>query len=173
VRDLQEAVTSSAPPADVIHRMRTQVEATAAELKGFVVPESRQLAGHLREVPGRGQALAPVFTPAEWDEQHVRGHVRLGRFYLGGNGAAHGGVLPLLFDEVLGRLANTGRTRSRTAYLHVDYRAITPIGPTLEVRARFDREEGRKRFLTGEVVHEGVVTAQAQGLFVELREGQP
>jgi hypothetical protein len=76
-------------------------------------------------------------------EQHVVGRVAFGRFYLGGNGAAHGGAIPLVFDEVMGRLANTGgRPPSRTASLHVNYRSITPIERELQLTARFDREEG-------------------------------
>jgi acyl-CoA thioesterase FadM len=70
------------------------------------------------------------------------------------------------------RLANTGRSRSRTAYLHVNFRAISPIGHELRVTARVDRIEGRKRFLTGAIHHHGTLTADAEGLFVELRPGQ-
>jgi acyl-coenzyme A thioesterase PaaI-like protein len=118
--------------------------------------------------------MAPQFFPTVSDTEHVEGHVTFGRFYLGGNGAAHGGTIPLLFDEVLGRLANTGdRAKSRTAYLNVDYRAITPIGVELEVRARFELEEGRKRFLSGEIVNGATICAEAHGLFVALRPGQP
>jgi hypothetical protein len=173
VRDFQEALTASHPPIEVMRDVRSLITQSTRRLSPYAVPESGQLAGHLQEYPGRAQALAPVFVPHEWDSDHAAGHVTLGRFYLGGNGAAHGGVLPLLFDEVLGRLANTGRTRSRTAFLHVDYRAVTPIGPQLDVRARVDRIEGRKRWLSGEVMHAGVVCAEASGLFIELRDGQP
>jgi acyl-coenzyme A thioesterase PaaI-like protein len=173
VREFQEALTASHPTAEVMREVRSLVAGATSRLSPYAVPESGQLAGHLQEYPGRAQALAPVFVPGEWDSDHSAGHVTLGRFYIGGNGAAHGGALPLLFDEVLGRLANTGRTRSRTAFLHVDYRAITPIGPRLDVRARVDRIDGRKRWLSGEVTHDGVVCAEATGLFVELRDGQP
>ena len=99
--------------------------------------------------------------------------VTLGRFYLGSGGAAHGGVLGLIFDEAMGRLANTGRSRARTAYLRVNFQAITPIGPELRVTAQVDRVEGRKRFLSGAIYHDGELTADAQGLFIELRPGQP
>jgi acyl-coenzyme A thioesterase PaaI-like protein len=109
----------------------------------------------------------------EWDDEHVSARVALSRFYLGAGGAAHGGVLGLVFDELMGRLANTSRSRSRTAYLHVNFRAITPIGPELRVSARVDRIEGRKRFLTGTIHYGDALTADADGLFVELRPGQP
>jgi hypothetical protein len=77
-------------------------------------------------------------------------------------------------DEILGRLANSGgRTRSRTAYLHVDYRSVTPIGEELTFDGRFDRVEGRKRYLSGRMYRGEVLVTEANGLFVELRPGQP
>jgi acyl-coenzyme A thioesterase PaaI-like protein len=114
------------------------------------------------------------FVADEQDETSITGRVVFDRFYLGGNGAAHGGALPLLFDEVLGMLGNSaGRTRARTAYLHVNYRAITPVDRELVLRAAIEREDGRKRFVTS-TLHDGDrLVADAEGLFVELRPGQP
>jgi acyl-coenzyme A thioesterase PaaI-like protein len=148
---------------------RDVAEALAAHRVG----EREQITGHRLDLPGRGQALTPAFHVDERDEKHATGTFRLGRYYLGGNGAAHGGVIPLMFDEVLGRLANTGRSRARTAYLHVNFRSITPIGPELRLTARFSREEGRKRYLTATIHHGDVLTADAEGLFMALRPGPP
>jgi acyl-coenzyme A thioesterase PaaI-like protein len=142
-------------------------------LSAFLAPERQQITGYRLDLPGRGQAFAPVFEPNRWDEQQVTGTVTLGRYYLGGNGAAHGGAVPLLFDEVMGRLASTGRKPARTAYLHVNFRAITPIDTELRLETHFDREEGRKRFLVGTLYHGDVLCADAEALFVELRPGQP
>jgi acyl-coenzyme A thioesterase PaaI-like protein len=104
----------------------------------------------------------------------VDARVTFGRFQLGGNGAVHGGVLPLLFDEVLGRLANSGRTVARTAYLTVNFRHITRIGVEHTLVAELDRIAGRKRHLRG-VLRDptGRVVSDAEGLFVELRPDQP
>ena len=42
--------------------------------------------------------------------------------------AVHGGVLPLMFDSVFGMVIHgAGRPISRTGFLHVDYRKVTPI----------------------------------------------
>ncbi len=173
LRLAQERITTASPPHDVVAETADSLEKLAASLAPFEVDESRQIAAHRIDLPGRGQSLVPVMHLDEWDDQHVSAHVTLGRFHLGAGGAAHGGVLGLIFDETMGRLANTGRPRSRTAYLHVNFRAITPIGPRLRVSARVDRIEGRKRFLTG-TIHDGdTLTADAEGLFVELRPGQP
>ena len=50
---------------------------------------------------------------------------------------------------------------------------MTPVGVELEVRVWMDRIEGRKRFVRGELKHGPVLCAEAEGLFVELLEGQP
>ena len=84
-------------------------------LEAFQVPVSEQVVGQL-DLPGRGQSLVPAFHVDRADDDSVGGRVSFSRFYLGGGGAAHGGAIPLVFDEVLGRLANAGgRIRSRTA----------------------------------------------------------
>jgi acyl-coenzyme A thioesterase PaaI-like protein len=117
--------------------------------------------------------MAPPIHVDEMASDRASGHVTFGRFYLGGNGAVHGGAIPLVFDELMGRLANTGRPPSGTAYLHVNYRKITPIETRLTIEARFASEEGRKRILRGVIRHGDRVCADAEGLFVALRPGQP
>lgn len=89
--------------------------------------------------------------------------VTFGRYFLGGGGAVHGGAISLLFDEVLGRLASSGdRAPARTAYLHTDYRSITPIGEELAVRAWFVSEQGRKRILRATITHGDTLCAEAE-----------
>ncbi len=169
----QEAVAAARPePAAAV--AATQALRRAAQLlEPFAVGEREQISGRRLDRADRGQALSPAFHAQEWDDWHVVGGLQLGRFHLGGNGAAHGGVIPLVFDDVLGRLANSGRRVARTAYLHVNYRAITPIGVPLRLEAHVERVEGRKRFLTGTLRHGATLTADAEGLFVELLPGQP
>lgn len=173
VRALQDAFTAARPPEGVLDDVAGTVEVLTRRLADHAVDEASQVTGHRHDLPGRGQTMAPAVHVDERSRDRVRGRVTFGRFYLGGGGAVHGGAIPLLFDEVLGRLANTDRPRSRTAYLHVDYRAVTPVGEELVVAGWFDREEGRKRFLRGELRHGGGLVAEAEGLFVTLRDGQP
>ena len=95
--------------------------------------------------------------------------MRFSRFYLGSNGAAHGGAIALLFDDLLGQLANSpGEPRARTAYLHLDYRAVVPIDRELRVTAWRTRRDGRKLFIQG-AIHDGArILSEANGLFVRL-----
>jgi acyl-coenzyme A thioesterase PaaI-like protein len=173
LRVLQNRITGAAPSDELAVEVSRTLTDLAIRLGAHAVGEAGQIAGRM-DLPGRAQALVPVVHLDEQDGQHVAGRVTFGRFYLGGNGAAHGGAIPLVFDEVMGRLANTGgRPPSRTASLHVNYRSITPIERELRLTARFTREEGRKRFLSGELRDGGTLCADVEGLFVALRPGQP
>jgi len=173
LRTLQDRMTAANPPEDVTEHVTRILTDLAERLGKYAVPERDQPAGHIGQLPGRGQAMAPVVDIEEHTEFSARGHVTFGRFYLGGNGAVHGGAIPLAFDELMGRLANTERPPSRTAFLHVNYRSITPIETRLSIEARFDSESGRKRFLSGRIRDGDTVCAEAEGLFVALRPGQP
>ncbi|QIS16036.1 hypothetical protein F5544_41130 [Nocardia arthritidis] len=63
---------------------------------------------------------------------------------------------------------------SRTAYLHVNYRKITPLQAPLTVCGRVDRIEGRKTFITAELRDEqGDLLADCEGLMVQLLPWQP
>ncbi len=173
LRVLQNRITSSAPGEELAAEVSRTLTDLAIRLGACTVEEEGQIAGRI-DVPGRAQALVPVVHLDEQDEHHAVGRVMFGRLHLGRNGAAHGGAIPLVFDELMGRLSNTGgRPPARTAYLHVNYRNITPIGRELQLTARFAREEGRKRFLSAELRDGGTLCADAEGLFVTLRAGQP
>jgi acyl-coenzyme A thioesterase PaaI-like protein len=118
--------------------------------------------------------LPPYIIDTETDVK-ITGRVTFPRFYLGGNGAAHGGAHTLLFDDVLGRVMNHHRPGvSRTARLTVNYRRITPIDVELAFDVTVDRIDGRKRFGSGRL-HDpaGQLVADAEALFLELLPGQP
>jgi acyl-coenzyme A thioesterase PaaI-like protein len=169
-----DALAAANIGSDDAARLAEQVRRITSELQQWSADEDAAPIGTRLDLPGRGHPLLLPFVVDEWTESAVRGRVVFGRFHLGGNGAAHGGTLPLLFDEVLGRLnSGGGRTVGRTAYLHVNYRHITPIGRELELEATLDRIEGRKRFVTGRLRDGDTVVADAEGLFVELLPGQP
>lgn len=174
LREVQDLVNGSAPPEEEMVAATASLRSVVGVLEPWVAPEAVVPAGKRPDLPGRGHSLLPPFVPDEQSDISIRGSVRFTRFYLGGNGAAHGGTIPLLFDDVLGRLGNSGgRPRARTAFLHVNYRRITPIGPLLRIEATIDREEGRKRYASGRLLHGDELLADAEGLFVVLRPGQP
>ena len=62
-----------------------------------------------------------------------------------------------------------GRPISRTAFLHVDYRKITPIDTPLAIRGRVTSTEGRKAFVSAELVDsDRDMLAEGNGLMVRL-----
>ncbi|MEV5004012.1 PaaI family thioesterase [Nocardioides sp. LML1-1-1.1] len=143
-------------------------------LAAHAVPVSQRPYGRWSGSRNRGQALVPDIEITEQGHSHIEATVRFGEFYMGENGAVHGGAIPLLFDELLGHISFAGgRVPSRTAYLRTDFRSITPVGVDLVARGWYEREEGRKRFIRGSLHHRGVLCVDAEGLFVELRAGQP
>ncbi|MBA4025373.1 MAG: thioesterase [Gordonia sp.] len=163
----------SVPEQATIRDLASDLRSWTGRLAESVVPESDQAFARRPDLPNRGSTLSPEFVATEVDDNSVTGTARFGRYFMGGNGAAHGGSVALLFDEVLGRLANRSRPMSRTAYLHIDYRAIAPVDRELTLRAWFEVEEGRKRRLRATLCDGGTVCAEAHGLFVALRPGQP
>jgi acyl-coenzyme A thioesterase PaaI-like protein len=173
LRALQDRITGSRPPEKLLQDATRQLAELSRRLAEYPVDERGQIAGHLVAIAGRGQAMAPALVIDEHTTDRARGHVTFGRFYLGGNGAVHGGAIPLVFDELMGRLANTERPPSRTAYLHVNYRSITPIEKRLDIEANFESAEGRKRVIHAVLRDGDTVCADAHGLFVALRPGQP
>src|SRR5690606_237689 len=134
---------------------RDRVNALIELLEPYRAPEQQGPAGRAVELPGRGSLLLLPWktVSAGPDGIVMKGVFR--RFHLGGNSAAHGGVLPLLFDDLFGMTVHyAGRPISRTAFLHVNYRKVTPLDTPLTVRGRVERIEGRKTFISAELVVE-------------------
>jgi acyl-coenzyme A thioesterase PaaI-like protein len=93
--------------------------------------------------------------------------VRFGNHFLG----VHGGAIALLFDELLGIMANAGSPElARAAYINVEYRAITPINSNLVVEASSIGVEVRKRRVRATLyLPGGDLCASAEGLFIQVR----
>jgi acyl-coenzyme A thioesterase PaaI-like protein len=172
-RRVLDAVTSSSAPTEVAREQAARLEHAASILESYAVEESMAPAGNRLDLPGLGQPGLIPFMCDHLSTDRAAGRVMFRPAHLGGRAAVHGGNIPLLFDEVLGRLAAHGRPSSRTAYLHVNYRRVTPIGTELDVLAHIVSTTGRKIFASGQLLLDGEVLADAEGLFILLRPGQP
>jgi hypothetical protein len=174
LRDFHNKVAAARPDEAALKSLTQDLEAWTERLAAVEVPESRQVFGRRFNLPDRGQSVTAAFTATHMDDTSVRGVVNFGRYFMGGNRAAHGGTIPLLFDSVLGHLCHAGgRPMARTAYLHTDYRSITPIETDLQLTGWFVSEAGRKRLLRGELRNGDVLCCEVEGLFVALNPGQP
>jgi len=171
LREVQDRVASTSAPADVALAAAQQLTAVAQLLDPYRYDVERDKSwGDIRRAFGT-RTLAPDLFDVVHEGDRLDAKVCYSAFYLGGNGAVHGGALPLLMDQVLGRVANHGRPLCRTAYLNIDFRHVTPIERDLRVEGYIERVEGRKRFTYGAIYDGDILTIEAHGLFIELRPG--
>lgn len=175
MRRLLDISVSTDPDGDTWVAAADRAEELVELLEKFRAPEGVAPAGRAPTLPGMGSLLLPPWRVTRFDVDGVSMRGQFSRFHVGGNSAVHGGVLPLLFDWMFGMVAHAAnRPISRTAFLHVDYRKVTPIDTPLLVHGRVDKTEGRKAFVAAELTDtDGTVLAEAHGLMVRLLPGQP
>ena len=175
VRALQDHARAVDAPDEVITEAADLIEQVSALLAPYDADEWSVPSGRRFDLLNRGNILAVPMKVHKTDDDKIAGWVRFARYHLGRNGAVHGGALGLLFDSVLGLTSAvlTGGPYQRTAYLHVDYRAVVPIEKELQVQAGIDTTEGRKIFVSGRLCDGDTLLTEARALFVLLRPGQP
>ncbi len=116
---------------------------------------------------GLANPLAPPIRIAVVDDR-VLGHASFGVAYEGPPGCVHGGFLAASFDEVCGMAQSLTGNPGMTGTLTIRYRKPTPLLTDLVFEAKVDRVEGRKIFVTSQVSADGVMTAEAEGLFISV-----
>lgn len=176
MRRVQDLAVSADPGDDVWDEAAERAAALVELLSPFQSADpGKPPAGRTPELPGMGSLLLPPWTLTCYGADGVEMEGHFTRFHVGGNWAVHGGVLPLLFDHMFGMISHAaGRPISRTAFLHVDYRKITPIDRPLRISGRVTRVEGRKAFVSAELCEDdGTLLAEGHGLMVRLLPGQP
>jgi acyl-coenzyme A thioesterase PaaI-like protein len=94
----------------------------------------------------------------------------LGASHEGAPGRGHGGITAAAFDDVLGFVLNIEHVPAYTGELAVRYVRPAPLHRPLEMRARLDRHEGRKLYVTGDLWDGEIEIARATGLFIVPRE---
>lgn len=175
LRRLQDLTVSTKPDAAAWDAASEQLESACALLETHRAPEIEVPAGRVLEIPGLGHPLMPPWTLTEMKSDGVSMHGHFTASHVGGNHAVHGGMIPLFYDWLFGMVVTGADIRpTRTAYLHVDYRKITPIDAPLTAHGRIDRIEGRKVFITASMTSsDGAVLTEASGLMVRLLPHQP
>ena len=175
MRRLQDIVVSTNPDATVWNDTAELVEDVCARLEEHKAPAGVAPAGRARHLPGLGHPLVPPWRVAEFGPDGVTMCGHFTRFHVGGNGAVHGGVIPLFYDWHFGMVVSAaGRPDSRTAYLHVDYRKVTPTDEELVSRAWIESIDGRKAFVKATMTdQQSNVLSEANGLMIKLLPHQP
>ena len=175
LRRLQDLTVSTDPGTSMWAVAAEHVEKACGLLDGHQVAEGVAPAGRVLELPGLGHPLLPpwITTQAGIDGVRMRGHFT--RSHVGGNNAVHGGMIPLFYDWLFGMAVSAAGIRpTRTAYLHVDYRNVTPIDEPLTSHGRITDVDGRKVFISASMASaDGTLLSEANGLMVRLLPHQP
>ena len=172
VSQFHDALVQASPSAEQLAEMTETLASVRDVLEQTEVGELEQLYGN-GQLGGQNQLLMPPITYDNIDDDALTAHTTANKYYMGLNDAMHGGVVSVLFDTVMGRMAvgTEGRV-CRTAYLTTQYRNITPIGERLDLHVVVEKTAGRKRFITGQLWHGETLCAEAESLFVEVKPGQ-
>ncbi|MGH9505622.1 MAG: PaaI family thioesterase [Terriglobales bacterium] len=106
-------------------------------------------------------------------QRRIRGRFVLGPEYQGSWGVTHGGIIAVLVDEAMGKLARFHQVKAVTAELRVEYLRPTPVEQEIVVEAEQTRREGRNLFHRAEIRSAaGEVLVRAEGRFVIIAPGR-
>ena len=131
-----------------------------------------------------GRLAAPKLLPPALDVSYdvdEQGHptvtavVCLDEAYQGPPGSVHGGYLAAMFDNLLGVLPYrlTGQRGAFTGRLTVRYRVLTPLNSELVLIGNLTSVRSRRVTAAGQCHADGVLTAEAEALFVRPAAERP
>ena len=117
--------------------------------------------------------LNPIAPPVDFELKDREMHAThsFEPQYNGPPASVHGGVIALVFDELLGSLGAMLDIGGFTGTLEVIYRSLTPLQQPIRMRSWVDGEEGVKIFIKGEMYTtdpdgEERLCSQANGIFI-------
>jgi hypothetical protein len=124
-------------------------------------------------IVGTNNPIAPPvrisMVPAgdgKWAE--VTGEANFGYAYEGPPTCVHGGVIAETFDEVMGAANMVSGNPGMTGTLTIRYRRPTPLRADLQIEARCIGRSGRKIRTWAGIYFQGELTAEAEGVFIEV-----
>lgn len=190
IRDIGHAVVGHHATIEQLERITRQLDNLVAEL--VVLPTRSRAAerssGQWGQPPADGAVITsyderPVSgRSSPWGldiEVHRDGDEAVARLTLraaheGAPGRSHGGIVAALFDDVYGFVLTLYSQPGFTGEITIRYEAGTPIGRPLECRVRQDRRDGRKLFMSGELidVDDATVVARSTATFIAIDESQ-
>jgi acyl-coenzyme A thioesterase PaaI-like protein len=171
--EIVEAAERLAAVADRLEAAAEPIKRTRAQPDPIRHPQD-----HFSTSPVVGYAnpVAPPVTVwavhGEEGRREIRGTVTFGYQYEGPPTCVHGGVIAELFDELLG-LANIAVGEgAMTGTLTIRYRRPTPLLAPLQLVARNTGRDGRKVYASGGIYYDGQLTAEAEGVFIDVMQGK-
>jgi len=122
-------------------------------------------------VSGKLNPIAPPVTMSV-EAGRLISRVTLGPAYEGGVGIAHGGVVSMIWDQMLALANVVAGVAGPTGELRVRYRAPTPLGQELRFEAWHDRIEGRRLIALGRCTVGETLVSEAEGVFIALDQSK-
>jgi acyl-coenzyme A thioesterase PaaI-like protein len=178
MREILEELDASGAPPEMFSEHAARLRELVGELRRHRTPSTGpSVAGftgmetfHERSpIVGLANPLAPPAVLEHFpEERRVAGRVEFGKAFEGGPGLVHGGFLAALLDEVLGVVTVYSGTSGMTGEYTLRYHAPTRIKVPLRFEARFDRADGRKLHVSGDLWDGETRTVSARGLFIAV-----
>ena len=188
IRDVGHAIVGHHAPLELIDRVTTTLDALTAELSTGPVRTRAQgrPQGEWGEIPEDGATLSsyderPISGRASpWsldlhlcrDGSEVVASVTMRAAHEGAPGRSHGGIVAALFDDVFGFMLSILSQPAFTGELSIRYEAGVPIGVPLECRVRLAERDGRKLYMTGELLADDHVVARSKATFITIDREQ-
>lgn len=190
VRQLISHLRKTQAPADLLNQVEREATALAARLAPHDHPGPyaqrrlvlREEIGVDRDTDDPAEFFAyspvigpknPLAPPVEFKlvDREMHAVHSFDAPYNGPPAAVHGGVIALVYDELLGCLGAILDIGGFTGTLKIVYRSLTPLDRPIRMRGWIDRQEGVKTFIKGEMhVREGGVErlcSEAEGIFIK------
>ena len=176
--DLDNAVVTEA--AEAVEAVHAKVRAAAGPVKRPRgqpdIASAAQDFFPTSPVMGLANPIAPpvivnVVDGADGGRE-IAGQANFGYPYEGPPTCVHGGVIAETFDEVLGACCIVSGNHGMTGTLTVRYRKPTPLRTDLRIEARYLGRDGRKIRAWAGMWHGDVLTAEADGLFIDVAPAQ-
>ncbi len=181
IRDLMDCLCATDASESELRAIAGQVRASANRFGGqprMTEPPGvaeGSLAGGMEMFMDRSPIVGlsnPVAPPVSLDPDQaakvVRGQVTFGNAYEGAPGCAHGGFVAAIFDEALGMACMFSGGPGMTGEITIRYLKPTPIRVPLRIEARFDRQDGRKIYNSGELYAGDQLIARSHGVFISI-----
>ncbi len=188
LRPLITMTVSGILPEDALTEAAEAVEGVAARLAGRATPGKQpRLQPDTSKPPqeffptspimGVTNPIAPpvllsVVDGKDGGYREIRATANFDYPYEGPPTCVHGGVIAETFDEVLGAANMVAGNPGMTGTLTVRYRKPTPLRTDLRIEARCLDRSGRKIRTWAGIYDGDVLTAEADGIFIEVAPQQ-
>lgn len=141
----------------------------------LVMRDFRHSPGRETDIPAEFFPYSPVIGPLnaiappiafDFDGEEIHAEHIFDAPYNGPPMSVHGGIIALVFDELLGSLGALCDIGGFTGTLTIRYSSLTPIGRPIRMRSWIERREGRKSFIMGTMHSDDRLCAKAEGIFI-------